>query len=284
MVNMNGGGRLEDPFQFDAETMNNLLSGGGVLKRSALTVEFFSRRAIFGRIEQLWPQTTIDLETAIADPVPDGVYYLILEVEEYESGVTETPTIKTLSDLPRGNFINIARITVLNEDIQTIEQCNYFQSFQIRDINISQSDLVVELDSDVRKKLEFTEQPSILNRLDLPSSGQDPWWNEDSDVFSPDKYNDAYTIRVSATATPASNNRTLFCSLDIGGSQGEIVKNSSRLTRGASVSTQISFVFPVFVKQTFVDNGASIYFECDSDCDLSDISIYIIKAKGGFNL
>lgn len=280
---MNGGGRLEDPFQFNAETMNALLAGGGVLKRSALTVEFFSRRAIFDRIEQLWPQTTIDLTTAIADPVPDGVYYLILAVEQYESGVSDSPTIKALKDLPRGNFINIARLTLLNDDIQTIEQCNYFQPVQIRDINISQSGFTVALLERVRKQLEFTS-PSILNNLSIPSAGKDPWYDNAVNKFKPDSFNDAYTIRVNATATPTENETTLFCSIDIGGSEGEIVKASQELRRGALTANQLTFSFPVYVKSTFKDNGAEIYFECSSDCTLSNISVYILKTKGGFNL
>lgn len=86
---------------------------------------------------------------------------------------------------------------------------------------------------------------------------------------------DSYIYRISLTAVPAQNDKTLILDLDIGGTQGIILQRSTRLSKGAGTENFISTTNSIFTLGTFVANGGELYLTCDGACDIYGISLFI---------
>lgn len=82
--------------------------------------------------------------------------------------------------------------------------------------------------------------------------------------------------RVNFKASSASNNNFFDISLDIGGSEGEIVEQTGTFAKGAATTTAFSFSDPFFCENTFVANGGTFYLDPNNTIEIWDITMMVI--------
>lgn len=276
----NGGFQYVDPVLFSAADLNKANPGGIISKVSDNVVAMTERRVPFQFIEEFWPA-----KNDIAIPDTDGIYYISLPVTNWEgNGVADFAVVDSFAsyDWEKTQLI-LARVVVANGVIASIEQINEWKPAVMRWIQVSEPGLAINLVSETPQKVSF--DPANINILNGKVSNQsDPFWDNANSKFTPKSIQDNYMIRVNALVDPTQSNRSLIISLDIGGSQGEILSSTNRLIRGAGNNTKVSKTDAVFVGSTFLANGGEFIIECDSDAVVTELSILISRFREGVNL
>lgn len=99
----------------------------------------------------------------------------------------------------------------------------------------------------------------------------------DGTVITPENEGDFYDLSIRFTTQSSVNEGTIRLTVDIGGTQGEIVSDFRRLGRGSGLNNQLTFAFGVFTLDTFIANGGTIRVEAiDGDQSIFDI-VYVIS-------
>ena len=101
------------------------------------------------------------------------------------------------------------------------------------------------------------------------------WWNNANNRFEPDNIGDSYDIRVDLKVRPTLADQNVTLSLDIGGTEGVIWNNTTRLGIGAGEEIKLTQTLDVYTLDTFVANGGAFYLESDSELDVYDIAFKI---------
>lgn len=110
---------------------------------------------------------------------------------------------------------------------------------------------------------------SVINQLKAPFIGAS--LVDANGVFTPRAVHDVYRLIVRVTAAPSVINTDLTLQLNIGGSFGVIETDRHRLSLGAGVEHQETFIFPPFTGATFVANGGTILASADSEVTIKSV-------------
>lgn len=97
----------------------------------------------------------------------------------------------------------------------------------------------------------------------------------DNDKIITENSGDSISVSVRFKVKSTINQGGFSYSLDIGGTQGEIVGDSRRLLRGAGAENKINLESTPFCGNTFISNGADVFVEAISGTML----IYDISYK-----
>lgn len=99
----------------------------------------------------------------------------------------------------------------------------------------------------------------------------------DGTVITPENEGDFYDLSIRFTTQSSVNEGTIRLTVDIGGTQGEIVSDVRRLGRGSGINNQLTFAFGVFTLDTFIANGGTVRVESiDGEQSIFDI-VYVIS-------
>lgn len=124
----------------------------------------------------------------------------------------------------------------------------------------------LSLSANTRTKL-IVSADSVIESYAPPNTTASTFFDTVESKLYGESTGDSYLLRVTYKANPSQNNANLYWSLDIGGTQGSIFDDSTRLVRGAN-EAPYSQIIPYYTLGTFQANGGELYVTSSSNCDI----------------
>lgn len=130
-----------------------------------------------------------------------------------------------------------------------------------------------------------TPQQLLLNKdavieTELPE-GISTYWDATNDVI-PGRLNDGITVQLSLEAEPLANDLWLEIWLDLGGSIGDIYRETFVFPKGSGVVRNVVYGLPsLFQGATWVANGAQIWIESNGDVEISNATLNVTRVHKG---
>ena len=131
------------------------------------------------------------------------------------------------------------------------------------------------LSNGVRTLLTIDGLASTTTEEFLPA-GVDEFWDTSTNTIHPQKVGDSYDLRLDIKVDVPTNTEDITVQLDIGsGSQINVVERTVGFAESGAGQT-LSFGFPIFSLQTFINNGGKIYVTASSGgFDIYEAAIFI---------
>lgn len=122
----------------------------------------------------------------------------------------------------------------------------------------------------------------LLNNAASAILGQLPdgqrLWDSSTNKITPINSGDSYVMRVDFTAANTSNTGAIELTLNIGGTQGDILAIPSSFIRGVNVFRRFTTSSLIFTLDTFIQNGGELYLESiRGTTSLYDLTIVLAR-------